>query len=73
MSKPAIPQGTRDFSPVEVRKRQYVLNTLKNIFEHYGHRDFILCLGYKSVDIKKYFIVFLNLFVEFLNPTILTL
>jgi len=36
MSKPAIPQGTRDFSPVEVRKRQYVLNTLKNIFEHYG-------------------------------------
>lgn len=36
MSKPSIPQGTRDFSPVEVRKRQYILNTLKDIFEQYG-------------------------------------
>jgi histidyl-tRNA synthetase len=36
MSKPSIPQGTRDFSPEEVRKRQYILNTLKNIFELYG-------------------------------------
>lgn len=36
MSKPSIPQGTRDFSPEEVRKRQYILNTLRNIFEHYG-------------------------------------
>lgn len=34
--KPSIPQGTRDFSPVEVRKRQYILNTLKNIFETSG-------------------------------------
>ena len=36
MSKPGIPQGTRDFSPAEVRKRQYILNTLKAIFETYG-------------------------------------
>lgn len=36
MSKPSIPQGTRDFSPEEVRKRQYILNTLKAIFEQYG-------------------------------------
>ena len=36
MSKPSIPQGTRDFSPAEVRKRQYLLTTLKNIFELYG-------------------------------------
>lgn len=36
MSKPSIPQGTRDFSPPEVRKRQYILSTLKNIFELYG-------------------------------------
>lgn len=36
MSKPTIPQGTRDFSPSEVRKRQYIFNTLKNIFELYG-------------------------------------
>jgi len=36
MSKPSIPQGTRDFSPAEVRKRQYIFGTLKNIFELYG-------------------------------------
>jgi len=34
--KPSIPQGTRDFSPAEVRKRQYIFSTLKNIFETYG-------------------------------------
>jgi len=36
MSKPSIPQGTRDFSPEEVRKRQYILTTLRGIFETYG-------------------------------------
>ncbi len=36
MSKPSIPQGTRDFSPAEVRKRQYIFNTLQKIFELYG-------------------------------------
>jgi len=34
--KPSIPQGTRDFSPTEVRRRQYIFNTLKTIFETYG-------------------------------------
>lgn len=36
MSKPSIPQGTRDFSPAEVRKRQYIFSTLRAIFELYG-------------------------------------
>jgi len=36
MSKPSVPQGTRDFSPPEVRKRQYIFNTLRSIFEIYG-------------------------------------
>ncbi len=36
MSKPSVPQGTRDFSPAVVSKRQYILNTLKTIFELYG-------------------------------------
>ena len=36
MSKPSIPQGTRDFSPAEVRRRQYIFNTLQGIFENYG-------------------------------------
>jgi histidyl-tRNA synthetase len=34
--KPGIPQGTRDFSPEVVRKRQYIFNTLRTIFELYG-------------------------------------
>jgi histidyl-tRNA synthetase len=34
--KPSIPQGTRDFGPDVVRKRQYILNTIRNVFELYG-------------------------------------
>lgn len=36
--KPSIPQGTRDFSPSEVRKRQYILQTIRTIFERYGYQ-----------------------------------
>lgn len=38
MSKPTLPQGTRDFSPEIVRKRQYILNTLKQVFEQCGYQ-----------------------------------
>lgn len=34
--KPSIPQGMRDFSPAEVRKRQYILQTIKRVFELYA-------------------------------------
>jgi histidyl-tRNA synthetase len=34
--KPQLVQGTRDFSPSEVFKRQYIFDTLKNIFIRYG-------------------------------------
>lgn len=36
MSKPTLPQGTRDFGPDVVRKRNYILNTIKSVFEVYG-------------------------------------
>ncbi len=36
MTKPSIPQGTRDFSAAEVRKRQYLLDTFRRHFELYG-------------------------------------
>jgi histidyl-tRNA synthetase len=36
MSKPSLPQGTRDFSAAVVRKRNYILNTIKSVFELYG-------------------------------------
>ncbi len=35
-SKPSIPKGTRDFSPVEVAKRTYIMNTIRSQFQHYG-------------------------------------
>jgi histidyl-tRNA synthetase len=34
--KPSLPQGTRDFGPDVVRKRQYIFNTIKSVFELYG-------------------------------------
>lgn len=34
--KPSIPKGTRDFSPSEVAKRQYIIQTLKKHFETFG-------------------------------------
>lgn len=34
--KPSIPKGTRDFSPEEVAKRNYIFNTIKVSFENFG-------------------------------------
>jgi len=36
MTKPSLPQGTRDFGPEVVRKRTHILNTIRNVFELYG-------------------------------------
>jgi histidyl-tRNA synthetase len=35
-NKPSIPQGTRDFNATTLRKRNYILNTIKTVFELYG-------------------------------------
>ena len=35
-SKPGIPKGTRDFSPSEVAKRQYIIGAIKHHFETFG-------------------------------------
>src|SRR6185369_2082963 len=40
MVKPSLPQGTRDFGPDVVRKRNYIFNTIKNVFELYGFQPF---------------------------------
>ncbi len=34
--KPSLPKGTRDFGPEVVRKRNYIFNTIRTIFELYG-------------------------------------
>jgi len=36
MSKPSLPQGTRDFSAAVVHKRNYILQTIQKVFELYG-------------------------------------
>ena len=38
MAKPSLPQGTRDFGPDVVRKRNYILSTVKSEFEIYGYQ-----------------------------------
>lgn len=36
MTKPTLPQGTRDFGPDVVRKRNYIFQTIRTVFELYG-------------------------------------
>lgn len=38
-NKPSIPKGTRDFGPVEMAKRNYILNTIKEVYELYGFQQ----------------------------------
>ncbi|WP_444341202.1 histidine--tRNA ligase [Phocaeicola plebeius] len=38
-TKPSIPKGTRDFSPVEMAKRNYIFNTICEVFYRYGFQQ----------------------------------
>lgn len=38
-NKPTIPKGTRDFSPEEMAKRNYIFNTIKDVFLLYGFQQ----------------------------------
>ncbi|KAA6308838.1 Histidine--tRNA ligase, partial [termite gut metagenome] len=38
-SKPAIPKGTRDFLPVETAKRNYIFDTIRQVYHLYGFRQ----------------------------------
>ncbi|MDD5870663.1 MAG: histidine--tRNA ligase [Bacteroidales bacterium] len=37
--KPSIPKGTRDFSPIEMSKRNYIFDTIKSVFTLHGFRQ----------------------------------
>ena len=37
--KPSIPKGTRDFSPIEMAKRNYIFNTIKEVYALYGFQQ----------------------------------
>ena len=39
MNKPSIPKGTRDFSPAETAKRNYIFNTIREVYALYGFRQ----------------------------------
>ena len=38
-TKPCIPKGTRDFSPVEMAKRNYIFDTIREVFRLYGFQQ----------------------------------
>ncbi len=39
MQKPSIPKGTRDFSPQEMAKRNYIFDTIRSVFQLYGFQQ----------------------------------
>ncbi len=39
MQKPSIPKGTRDFTPREMANRNYIFNTIKDVFRLYGFQQ----------------------------------
>ncbi|MDP2637594.1 MAG: histidine--tRNA ligase [Candidatus Levybacteria bacterium] len=55
MVKPQTLKGFRDFLPIEARKRQYVINTLKSVFESYGFEPLETpALEYEEILLGKY-------------------
>lgn len=38
IQKPSIPKGTRDFSPIEMARRNYIFDTIRSIFRLYGYQ-----------------------------------
>lgn len=39
MQKPGIPKGTRDFSPVEMARRNYIFDTIRSVYALYGYQQ----------------------------------
>ena len=37
--KPSIPKGTRDFSPIEMAKRNYIFDTIREVYNRYGFQQ----------------------------------
>lgn len=39
MQKPSLPKGTRDFGPVQMARRNFILNTIKDTFQLFGYQQ----------------------------------
>src|SRR5690349_23577175 len=37
--KPSVPKGTRDFSPTEMARRNFIFDTIKSVFRKYGYQQ----------------------------------
>ncbi len=37
--KPSIPKGTRDFSPLEMQRRNFIFNTIRSVYEKFGYEQ----------------------------------
>src|SRR5512145_1452279 len=37
VQKPSIPKGTRDFTPIEMVRRNYIFDTIRSVFKTYGY------------------------------------
>jgi len=39
MQKPTIPKGMRDFGPVEMARRNYIFDTIREVYALFGYRQ----------------------------------
>ena len=37
--KPSVPKGTRDFSPAEMVRRNYIFDTIRSVFKKFGYQE----------------------------------
>ena len=39
MQKPSLPKGTRDFGPLQMARRNYILDVIKDTFQLFGYQQ----------------------------------
>ena len=39
MQKPSLPKGTRDFGPIQMARRNFILDTIKDTFQLFGYQQ----------------------------------
>ena len=52
-TKPAIPKGTRDFGPEEMAKRNYIFNTIKEVYALYGFQQIETPAMVQSIELGR--------------------
>lgn len=71
-AKPGIPKGTRDFSPVEMAKRNYIFNTIRDVYHLYGFQQIETpSMEMLSTLMGKYEKKVTNYFLRFRIPAII--